>query len=387
MMLEDVEPRRRDAAARGSGFPGYPGLARSSGSSDISLADEYEAQYALHDVLPSVPLYAAPLELGVTSLRSRGRHVGYSVDMYLGHSQRVRMWPDDRFGEDQSIPTIAFGALAAADSDAELQGKPSQTLGLFGWSVIGYKLVAKVGQRYFSLWAGVDFEYELGVTSRECATPHLSGGLYVCSTPRAALRMAVMPIGKGFRDAPHVVLLCVCSGPFVQYNSSKASCTCLTPIKEVPLPSRGPLSRPSDKSIRTPVSASGKKVLPTLPGWPVVGFAVASRSDSELIARHAECSVRVRSSPTFGQVGLTRPDPFFMLWCICWPPFVETRSGGVRCSSLEVLGKGLIPEVGEGSAGSPRLVRHEFDDILSTAQTSSHELKDFVSDLPLGAYK
>ncbi|CAE7662607.1 GPT1 [Symbiodinium pilosum] len=101
---------------------------------------------------------------------------------------------------------------------------------------IGYKVVAKVGNRLLSIWAGDRTEYTLGVTIRDEAGPNHSGGLYVCRTQGAALRHRVPARRGGLFFAPRLLLRCRCEGPFVEYPGGKIACSALTPMDLQPVP-------------------------------------------------------------------------------------------------------------------------------------------------------
>merc|ERR1712087_224823 len=119
------------------------------------------------------------------------------------------------------------------------------------WNGIGYKVVAKVGQRFLSVWAGEGAEYALGVTAREEARTHHRGGLYVCLSLDAASRHRIPARRGGLFMAPRVVLRCKCEGPFVEYPGGKIACSAITPLEELALPygylhtAPGPAGRPS----------------------------------------------------------------------------------------------------------------------------------------------
>eukprot|EP00929_Paragymnodinium_shiwhaense_P052802 TRINITY_DN26442_c0_g1_i1.p1 TRINITY_DN26442_c0_g1~~TRINITY_DN26442_c0_g1_i1.p1 ORF type:complete len:219 (+),score=37.51 TRINITY_DN26442_c0_g1_i1:78-734(+) len=118
---------------------------------------------------------------------------------------------------------------ASTPSD-QLQGA------LAGWDGVGYKVVAKVGRHYFSVWAGDTAEYVLGVPAEETAQPNHGGGLYCCRTREAASRQKIAIRRGGLFIAPRVLLRCVCEGPFIQYASGKIACSRITPLEELALP-------------------------------------------------------------------------------------------------------------------------------------------------------
>lgn len=122
------------------------------------------------------------------------------------------------------------------------------------WDVVGYKVVAKVGDSYFSLWAGKHFPYILGTTLHSCAQPELHGGLYVCRTVEDAV-VGEVPASPEFFAAHRAVLRCACNGPFVLYPDGAMSCSRLTPLEEVLLllppssPATSPVARGGPMSL------------------------------------------------------------------------------------------------------------------------------------------
>jgi hypothetical protein len=118
------------------------------------------------------------------------------------------------------------------EQHTEMSSVSTETLSYQVAPAIGYKLVAKVGSHYFSLWAGSQLEYVLGQTIAEVAQPKHHGGIYICATPQDASRVKVPSTGE-FAKFPRVVLKCECEGPFVQYEGNKFACSQLTPLEEV----------------------------------------------------------------------------------------------------------------------------------------------------------
>uniref|UniRef100_A0A7S4R316 Uncharacterized protein n=1 Tax=Alexandrium monilatum TaxID=311494 RepID=A0A7S4R316_9DINO len=125
------------------------------------------------------------------------------------------------------LPSAIVRLPTADDADGQ---------GLGGWDRMGYKVVAKVGRRYLSVWAGDDAEYVLGLPRRERARPCHGGGLYVCRSPDAATRHRIPARRGGLFTAPRVLLRCLCEGPFVEYHGGKIACSGLTPLQELQLP-------------------------------------------------------------------------------------------------------------------------------------------------------
>eukprot|EP00747_Dinoflagellata_sp_TGD_P190077 gnl/TRDRNA2_/TRDRNA2_51224_c0_seq1.p1 gnl/TRDRNA2_/TRDRNA2_51224_c0~~gnl/TRDRNA2_/TRDRNA2_51224_c0_seq1.p1 ORF type:complete len:229 (-),score=28.35 gnl/TRDRNA2_/TRDRNA2_51224_c0_seq1:65-751(-) len=122
------------------------------------------------------------------------------------------------------------------------------------WDSIGYKVVAKVGQRYFSVWAGESAEYVMSLESRDDASPNHRGGLYVCRSLEAAARHRIPVRTGGLFVAPRVVLRCACAGPYVEYVGGKIACSALTPLEELPLPT-GYLHNAPGRPVEQPLPA------------------------------------------------------------------------------------------------------------------------------------
>mmetsp|Transcript_115293 Transcript_115293/g.359049 ORF Transcript_115293/g.359049 Transcript_115293/m.359049 type:complete len:178 (-) Transcript_115293:77-610(-) len=149
-----------------------------------------------------------------------------------------------------------------------------------GWDGVGYKVVAKVGQRYLSVWAGDGAEYVLGLRKREQARPRHAGGLYVCRSPEAAARHRIPARRGGLFTAPRVLLRCLCEGPFVEYPGGKVACSSLTPLQELQLPFGYLHSAPSP-------SPGGRAVRP-LPARPLSPAALTSGRPSSAMRRETE---------------------------------------------------------------------------------------------------
>eukprot|EP00927_Polykrikos_kofoidii_P086767 TRINITY_DN9821_c0_g3_i1.p1 TRINITY_DN9821_c0_g3~~TRINITY_DN9821_c0_g3_i1.p1 ORF type:complete len:194 (+),score=19.65 TRINITY_DN9821_c0_g3_i1:215-796(+) len=125
------------------------------------------------------------------------------------------------------------------------EGEAEVVNSLPGWDGIGYKVVARVGPRYFSVWAGDSSEYSLGAPARNEARPSHEGGLYVCLTPTAAAQHRIPCRRGGLFVAPRALLRCICEGPFVHYPGGKIACSGLTPLEEMTLPAGYLNIRPS----------------------------------------------------------------------------------------------------------------------------------------------
>lgn len=137
---------------------------------------------------------------------------------------------------DADPPLAATGdAGPAGDHVLDPAGRWSH-LPAQGWDGVGYKVVAKLDARYFSVWAGVDAEYVMGMPAADEARLRHGGGLYVCKSFEAAIRHRIPARRGGLFIAPRVVLRCQCEGPFVEYPGGKVACSRLIPLEELPLP-------------------------------------------------------------------------------------------------------------------------------------------------------
>lgn len=122
-------------------------------------------------------------------------------------------------------------------------GKQSTSLG-DDWAVVGYKVVAKFQDCYFSLWAGEELlDFVLGETVRDQALPRSSlgnpkknHGICACSTAWEAARQHIPSNYASRSGAEHVILRCVCEGPWIERRpGSKFACSRLTPLEELPM--------------------------------------------------------------------------------------------------------------------------------------------------------
>ena len=77
-----------------------------------------------------------------------------------------------------------------------------------------FKLVAKVGGKYFSIYDG-DTEYVVGKKMAQQANPGHKGGYYCYATAREAVFADVPYKSGGHFIAPRTVLKCICWGSFV----------------------------------------------------------------------------------------------------------------------------------------------------------------------------
>merc|ERR1711933_288702 len=114
-----------------------------------------------------------------------------------------------------SIPT----AGAYQSNDGRLHTMP-------GWDIVGYTLVATMGNaplsnQYFSLWAIETFRYNIGQSVGDTALidPQLDH-LWVVPSPEDAPRVRIAISEKlkpsGIGSAPRRLLRCSCEGPFVE---------------------------------------------------------------------------------------------------------------------------------------------------------------------------
>merc|ERR1719375_1735753 len=103
--------------------------------------------------------------------------------------------------------------------DAEVTGR---MLTMPGWEVVGYTLVARLGQpplreRHFSLWTKDAFRYDLGTAVYDdlIADPYRDH-LCIVSSPEQAPGHSIALAEKlqfsGVHSAPRVLLRCACEG-------------------------------------------------------------------------------------------------------------------------------------------------------------------------------
>jgi len=131
------------------------------------------------------------------------------------------------------------------------------------WDGVGYKLVAKVGSRYYSVWAGKHVEYTIGSTLKENAKLNYKGGYYFCKTLEAVAHAVIAPQPGGLHRAPRVILRCQCAGPFVEYSHGKFACSQLTPLEEVPHPAL----QPDEESVTKLDSDTRPASTPSVPSF------------------------------------------------------------------------------------------------------------------------
>lgn len=313
---------------------------------------------------------------------------GASLDV----TQKKLYWsePAGLFGnEGASMEALASSlsgtspqTMQAAD-DSALARHPVPVLPP-AWEIWGYKLVAKVGSRFFSLWAGEHAEYQLGLSAADEALSDRRGGLYICDSPASAARQYIATSLSS--DELCVALLrCSCRGPFIDYGGGKAACSSLTPCAEVSLAldagSGGPAAGLWDRLHSTPCAGmpgaahsdgSGRKL--TMPGWDVVGYTVAARmgqpplrerhfclwsleafrydlgiptrdealmdpfNDHLLVVRSQEevPSVHIAIAEKLRRSGIGSA-PRVLLRCSCEGPFLELSDGRVACSKVTPL--------------------------------------------------
>lgn len=254
------------------------------------------------------------------------------------------------------------------------------------WDAIGYKLVAKRGDRYFSFWAGESFEYELGVTITEEAQPNKQSGLYVCQTRWSATHQKVIASAKGIRDAPRALLLCACQGPFVEYYAGKAACSSITPLGEVPIPKNDiPTSRRGQWNRLAGLTGrrmDGTNRVRVLTDWDFIGYIIAAASENgytalracagerveyQLGVKHEQADTLAGKDSSGLQVACfslcVSPTPLAavrndmsacrdgfetgrlsLLWCACEGPAYEDPEGKLVCTKLTPLGEVNLPD-------------------------------------------
>mmetsp|Transcript_73627 Transcript_73627/g.115249 ORF Transcript_73627/g.115249 Transcript_73627/m.115249 type:complete len:616 (+) Transcript_73627:60-1907(+) len=191
------------------------------------------------------------------------------------------------------------------------------------WDGIGFKLVAKVGSRYFSIMRGFDVEYSPQKPMQESATKCRKSGYFFCLSPEQAAKQPIVMKDVRVRHAPHVLLRCQCDGPFVMHSRGRFTCSRLTPLEEVPIPleMRRHASSPTvgihklrrliqkDGSIASPRETWGSRSLEGYANFRqcqgVVGFndkASARKIDVDVAARDQDAMERDWLSPKNGTV-------------------------------------------------------------------------------------
>jgi hypothetical protein len=149
------------------------------------------------------------------------------------------------FSDSSAVSGLSKGFATSKDLHARIQEQDlllsqlqRQTFAAHSAPTVGFKLVAKDSGRYFSLFAGPQIEYELGIASEDGAQPSYRSGLYFCSSVAAALRVQVPSNNESDYTSTmeRVILKCQCEGPFVAYSNCDYACSRLTPIEEVLAP-------------------------------------------------------------------------------------------------------------------------------------------------------
>mmetsp|Transcript_109817 Transcript_109817/g.309645 ORF Transcript_109817/g.309645 Transcript_109817/m.309645 type:complete len:389 (-) Transcript_109817:75-1241(-) len=327
-----------------------------------------------------------PAPLRVSALLSCGRLDGYKVVAKVGQ-QHMNIWPSGDLEQESGAMYVPPGAPRPCGGGAlsppwlsSVPPSPARSM-LQSWAVVGYKVVAKLGQRYFSIWAGREVEYVLGVSMRDDAEPGRVGGLYACNSPKSAVRHFISVSPHGLHNAPRALLLCSCAGPIVNYESGKAACSCLTPIEEVPMPKATPrggaelaqalLGRSTPSRRRRRASDGRSQNAQDQPcamqGWSVLGFAVRAAADQQRpYADLPDGCLHVCPSPSStlwafapravdNDHGDHNSSPAAtLLWCICGGPFTQSE-GMLLFSRLRVLGEGRLPEATPSSVFRPRV--------------------------------
>ena len=98
-----------------------------------------------------------------------------------------------------------------------------------------YKLVAKVDNRYYSIYDG-DTEYKMGEVLSQTARPGHGGGYYVYASTREAVFADVPYKRGGHYIAPRTVVKCICWGDFVVYSNGKMSFSNIMAVGDLGLP-------------------------------------------------------------------------------------------------------------------------------------------------------
>jgi len=343
------------------------------------------------------------------SARCRAGMTAGSIDKHAHAMHKVLYWDENRGsfldggtpGDAEDIyTTVATSLFKTCSFDPGRSSRtalgfdevdpPKRTVVLPpNWEIWGYKLVAKVGRRYFSLWAGESAEYEMGLPIANEALPDRKGGLYICDSPTSAARQYVATSFPG--NALCVAMLrCACRGPFIDYGGGKAACSALTPLGEVPLPTENDTCCPRaglwQRLHATPIHAGADSNdcgrMSTMPGWTVVGYTVAARlgrpplreryfslwtmeasrydlgvpvqDDSIMdptkdhlcvVSSPAEASsVRIAIAEKLRGSGV-HSAPRVLLRCSCEGPFVELLDGRVACSRLTPLEEVSLPNL------------------------------------------
>jgi hypothetical protein len=327
------------------------------------------------------PVYASPEPTQKTLYWSDT--VGQFVDAVAPEAARDRSARHGGSAVEDETLEASSGAISRMLAATEPPPLPRSALSPElspAFEIWGYKLVAKVGQRYFSLWAGESAEYGLGKPMEEEALPDRRGGLYICDSAASAARQYISTTFAG--DELCVAMLrCACRGPFVDYGGGKAACSVLTPCGEVPLPAeRGATTVPGLwhrlAATHKPGGAHSDERgrMSTMPGWEIVGYAcVARMGRPPMRERHfslwAKDAFRFELGVTARDESLTdqsrdhlwvvsSPDEApsvrimiaenlrssgigqatrVLLRCVCEGPFVEMADGRVACSKLTPL--------------------------------------------------
>ncbi len=98
-----------------------------------------------------------------------------------------------------------------------------------------YKLVAKVNNKYYSIFDGKT-EYQIGKKLSQPVKSNHQGGFYVYPTLDEAVFADVPYKIGGHYLAPRTVLKCICWGPFCVYSNGKMAFTNLLPVEDLGLP-------------------------------------------------------------------------------------------------------------------------------------------------------
>ena len=98
-----------------------------------------------------------------------------------------------------------------------------------------YKLVAKVGGKYFSIYDGKT-EYAVGRKLAQKVKSNHQGGYYCYASLEEAIFADVPYKVGGHYLAPRTVLKCIAWGPFCLYEHGKMAFTYILPVEDLGLP-------------------------------------------------------------------------------------------------------------------------------------------------------
>lgn len=205
---------------------------------DDSFASEPSLAFTDEPTAQEDALLAATRSLGS---QASSRRSSFAAEPFGGRTTTASLPP----------PKVKRRAPPPAVKLRVLVGSPSWSAGSSAWvkneapgvpsgftNGVGYKMVAKIEDRYFSYYGNGRLEYELGVRVTDQAKTRLRGGLYCCRSPRSAMRQSLPNTMEVLRTAPKALLKCYCEGPYVEYEGGKIACSRITPVAELPLPTK-----------------------------------------------------------------------------------------------------------------------------------------------------